>query len=685
MTILTTMAAETSPGPRPQPQPQPGRAVRSARLSADAKVRNRLFPKTRSWFALEAPLELLSPLSVLRLLFGLGMVVWPIVALVPGRHAVQVPTAGIVLGTVAATWVGLIFVRRVDTLWCHVLFAVITIQIAVLAWSGHGTAVAYAFVLFAVPVSVCAALFLAVRALLGHQLLTVAALAVALAPALGWPTAAAVAFVAGFACLSAALTTTFLIKTAKRQGTFDPDTGLPNGAGLTQRVGAAGGRPSFVVAVVHLKGIDEARQALGYEVGTELLRRAVEDVGQVLPPATFIGRVDGDELVVTSGFVPTDDSATRAGREEEAVTLAETLAGAVNAGRYLVGDIEVSLRSHVGLAVAPWDGVDVPELVRRASVSAGRAATQGKAHVLWGGDFGAMTAGDLALLSQLRLASEREELTLSYQPQIRTVSGRLASVEALLRWRHPTLGDVPPGRFIALAERTGLIGRLTDWVIGEALDAQVRWRAAGFDIPVSINLSPTSLTEPELPDRILAELARRGLPAPCLTVEVTETGAIDMVQAVSLLRPLHDQGVRIAIDDFGAGYTSLAVLPDLPLDELKVDQRFVLRSSTSPADDAIVRTVRALAHRLGLDAVAEGVETGELLERMSTYGFDLLQGYFLSRPLAEPDLVAFARRRAQELAGGRAAAGGAVGGAADDGAPRAARRVRVPNSLVPPR
>ena len=409
----------------------------------------------------------------------------------------------------------------------------------------------------------------------------------------------------------------------------------------------------------------------------------MEDVGQVLPPATFIGRVDGDELVVTSGFVPTGDS-TRAGREDEAVTLAEILGGAVNAGRYLVGDIEVSLRSHVGLAIAPWDGGDVPELVRRASVSAGRAAATGKAHALWGGDFGAMTAGDLALLSQLRLASEREELTLSYQPQIRTVTGRLASVEALLRWRHPTLGDVSPGRFIALAERTGLIDRLTDWVIDEALDAQVRWRAAGFDIPVSINLSPTSLTEPDLPDRILAALAGRGLPVPCLTVEVTETGAIDMVQAVSLLRPLHDEGVRISIDDFGAGYTSLAVLPDLPLDELKVDQRFVMRSSTSPADDAIVRTVRALAHRLGLDAVAEGVETAELLERMSTYGFDLLQGYFLSRPLTETGLVAFARRRAEEIASGQGMTSGPAPAPVPE-SPRAVRRVRVPNSLVPPR
>jgi EAL domain-containing protein (putative c-di-GMP-specific phosphodiesterase class I) len=328
----------------------------------------------------------------------------------------------------------------------------------------------------------------------------------------------------------------------------------------------------------------------------------------------------------------------------EAVALARTLASAISAGRYLVGDIEVSLRTHVGLSLAPWDGTDVPELVRRASLSAGRAATQGHAHLLWDGDFGAMTADDLALLADLRLAHEKGELSLAYQPQIRAQSQRIEAVEALLRWTSPAYGFVSPSRFIPLAERTGLIDRLTEWVLAEALDAQVRWRAAGVNLPVSVNLSPKSLTTPELPTMILSELSNRGLPARCLTVEVTESAAIDLIQAVRLLRPLHDQGVRISIDDFGTGYTSLAVLPELPLDEIKVDQRFVMRSFTSGADDAIVQTVLGLAHRLGLDAVAEGVETRELADRMSGYGFDFLQGFYHSKPLAEPDLIAYANK-----------------------------------------
>ena len=339
------------------------------------------------------------------------------------------------------------------------------------------------------------------------------------------------------------------------------------------------------------------------------------------------------------------NTATRSADEVQAVELARTLAGAVSAGRYLVGEIEVSLRAHIGLAIAPWDGTEVPELVRRASLSAGRAAIQGQAESFWNGDFGAMTASDLGLLADLRLAIDRGELTLAYQPQIATATARLASVEALLRWTSPVHGNVPPTRFVPLAEKTGLIGRLTDWVLSEALEAQVRWRSVGINVPVGVNFSPTTINTPDLPDRVLEQLARRHLPASCLTIEVTETSAIDLLQAVSLLRPLHDAGIRISIDDFGTGYTSLAALPDLPLDELKVDQSFVMRSLTSTADDAIVRTVRELALRLGLDAVAEGVETKDMFDRMSGYGFDLLQGYFLSRPLEESDLIEYASRR----------------------------------------
>jgi EAL domain-containing protein (putative c-di-GMP-specific phosphodiesterase class I) len=216
-----------------------------------------------------------------------------------------------------------------------------------------------------------------------------------------------------------------------------------------------------------------------------------------------------------------------------------------------------------------------------------------------------------------------------------------------LRWASPGRGGVAPERFILLAERTGLIDRLTEWVLREALDAQARWIALGIHLPVSVNLSARSLTKPDLPGWILGELAARRLPAPCLSVEVTETAATaDLAQAVRLLEPLHREGVRISIDDFGVGYTSLSILPQLPLSELKVDRQFVLRAPVSRADAAIVRTVRDLTRRLGLDAVAEGVEDEATCRLMVEIGYDLLQGYYFCRPLAEADLLAYVGRAA---------------------------------------
>lgn len=627
----------------------PSKAVRSTRLSSEAQIRNRLFPKTRSWFALEAPLELLSPLSVVRILFGLNIVTWALATLFLHASSVRVPTVAFIVASAVVIWLILEVVHRLDTRWLVVLLAVSSVQIALLTWAGSGTTATYVYLLSVIPVGITAALFLPFRALLGQQLVSGVGLILGLATGLGFVKAAVVALAVGLVDLSTSITVYFLTHTSRRQRSFDNDTGLPNGVGLSERVGQSTRRPSFVVAVIRLEGIADARGALGYEVGTELLKRAVEDLGQVLPPATFIGRVDGDELVVTLGLgLREPPHATRGADEIQAVELARTLAGAVSAGRYLVGEIEVSLRAHVGLAIAPWDGTEVPELVRRASLSAGRAAVRGQAESFWDGDFGAMTASDLGLLADLRLAIDRGELTLAYQPQIATATARLASVEALLRWTSPVHGNVSPTRFVPLAEKTGLIGRLTDWVLSEALEAQVRWRSVGINIPVGVNFSPTTINTPDLPDRVLEELARRHLPASCLTIEVTETSAIDLLQAVSLLRPLHDAGIRISIDDFGTGYTSLAALPDLPLDELKVDQSFVMRSLTSAADDAIVRTVRELALRLGLDAVAEGVETKDMFDRMSGYGFDLLQGYFLSKPLEESDLIEYASRRESE-------------------------------------
>ena len=238
-----------------------------------------------------------------------------------------------------------------------------------------------------------------------------------------------------------------------------------------------------------------------------------------------------------------------------------------------------------------------------------------------------MTSADLTLLADLRLAPDRAELWMAYQPQIDPATG------ATDRGRGPAALDESGARLGAArslhpARRTDGPRRPAHRLgPAEALDVEVRWRRAGLDLPVSVYVSAVSLSDPGFPDKVLRLLRDRRLPGTTLTVEVTETAALDVDQAVDRLGTLHDAVVGISIDDFGTGDTSLAVLPQLPIDELKVDQRFVKASATSAADDAIVRSVLELAHQLGLRAVAEGVEDAETHDRLRGYGFELLQGW----------------------------------------------------------
>jgi len=626
------------------------RNVTSAPLSAEAPVRNPLFPKTRSWFALGAPLELMSSLSVMRILYVMIGLLWPVLALAVGvdsstRIALLTMTAAM-----GVTWLVLLRVRRLGILAGELLLGGAWLAVAVVASTDHGGLVSVVYLAASLPIIAIAGMFLSTSGLLLQHGLAATTVWIAAAQVTGPFRATVIALAATLALGCCSAVVTLLMRSSRRRNTIDADTGLPNGYGLAARVRAKEWS-NYVVTTVALSGLPDVREALGYLVGTELLRRGVEDLGQVMPADALIGRVDGDELVVIlpvgpghspgGGAAAVDDSLLVAAIARGKDVAAQLVRG-IGAGRYLVEGIEISLRGHAGVAAAPWDGDDVAGVVRRASLSARRAVTEGQQCRVWDGERDAMTADDLTLLADLRFASARNELWLAYQPQIDPASGRAEAVESLLRWNSDSRGLVSPGRFIPLAERTGLIDALTDWVLDEALDAQVRWRADGLDLPVSVNISAKAFARPDLAEWVVAKLRHRCLPPSCLTLEVTETAQVnDLFQAVRLLRPLHDLGVRVSIDDFGTGYTSFAMLPELPLDELKVDRSFVVRSATSAADEAIVRSVLELAHRLGITAVAEGVEDVVTQDRMIAYGFDLLQGYHLARPMREQSLLEF--------------------------------------------
>ena len=623
-----------------------GTSITSARLPADAPVKNRFFPKTRSWFALGAPLELMSPLSVLRILYAMCSIIWPAVSFGLGLDQRGEWLAGAVWVACLAAWGWQLRVREVGLTGYQLLSGGATVMVAVLVLAERGGPVALCFVGFLVPLWVMNALFLRFRTVIAHTLLGASGLLFALLASDGMLVATSVAMLVGFTGTIASGSVMFLVRANKRQGAIDPDTGLPNTVGLAQHFQGKGSPERLVLAAVLLEGIGEAREALGHRVAIELLRRAVEHLGQVLPSGTVIGRLDGDELVFAHELAP---SATSAEGVAQARALARTLAQSISRGSFEVSGIEVSLRPHVGLALFPDDGDAIADLIRRAGLGARAAATRSRTDALLDEHHHeAMTAEDLSLLASLSGAAARGELCLVYQPQVDAQSGRTLSVEALLRWESPSHGTVSPSRFIPLAERTGLIDRVTSWVLSEALDAQSRWRARGLALPVSVNFSAKTLTRDDLAEWILGELKCRDLPPSALAVEVTETAeSADLLLAVSRLRPLHEVGVRISIDDFGTGYTSLSVLPQLPLNELKVDQGFVLRSLTSAADDAIVRTVGELAHRLGLTSVAEGVENEEIRRLLTAYGYDVLQGYVLARPLLEERLLEFVAEAAE--------------------------------------
>jgi len=649
------MTWSLSPPGRARPTPaRPGASVSvtSARRPV-AHVANRFFPKTRSWFVLHAPIQLLSPRSVLRVLFALAAVAWLVIGSVGfwGAGSRLVVLLGAAL--VVALWMAVLARVRVapaSVIWFALPYVAV---LGAEVWSTRGGATGLVFLAFFVPMGVAVALFSGTRAVLGYAAACVVVLGVALVPADGWVHAGVIALVAGTALGVGPLCIDLLVASERRQGSIDLDTGLPNALGLACRIPEMIAGGPLVVTVVLLEGVEDAREAFGYTVGTELLRRVVEDLGQMVPSGTLIGRVEGDELVIAAplecleraggGRRPDIDPADPA---DPVRSFALALARAVEDTHVMVEEIGVMLRARVGIVTvdtpAPSDPAgEALTVVRHASLAARRAAATGLALLRWDGNDGALTVEDLALLADLGAAARNGELSLAYQPQWDPRTGRSGALEALIRWDSPVHGSVPPGRFIPLAERTGLVDQLTTWVIGEALDAQVRRRALGLELPVSVNLSAKNLSDPELAGRILAELAVRSLPPSSLTVEVTETAAAEVDQAELVLRPLHDFGVRVSIDDFGTGYTSLAALPSLPVDELKVDQRFVLRSGTSPADAAIVRTVRELAGRLGLDAVAEGVETEEIAQRLVAWGFDYLQGYHFARPMSEEAVARF--------------------------------------------
>jgi EAL domain-containing protein (putative c-di-GMP-specific phosphodiesterase class I) len=256
-------------------------------------------------------------------------------------------------------------------------------------------------------------------------------------------------------------------------------------------------------------------------------------------------------------------------------------------------------------------------------------------YALYAADEDQNSPEQLALAADLRVALTENQLELLYQPKLDLRAGRVTSVEALVRWHHPRRGLLEPAAFIPLAESIGLIDPLSKWVLNAGLRQCRAWRDAGIELDVAINLSMRNLHDPDLPDTIAGLLGAHGLVPESLILEITESTLMsDPKRALAVVGAVRQLGVRLSIDDFGTGYSSLVHLKQLPVDELKIDQAFIRHLATNADDAAIVRSTIALAHDLGLSVVAEGVEERRVCELLASYGCDIAQGYYISRPAA---------------------------------------------------
>jgi diguanylate cyclase (GGDEF)-like protein/PAS domain S-box-containing protein len=423
---------------------------------------------------------------------------------------------------------------------------------------------------------------------------------------------------------------------------YDTLTALPNRNNLYDRLrdairnDAGQGRPLSLL-LMDLNHFKDINVTLGYGSGDLVLKEVGARLRSVLFEPDVVACFGGDVFAVLLPHLA---------RVEDVSLVVKKIKDALHAPIMIEG-LPIAIEASMGVALYPDHGVDPESLLQRADVAMYAAKRTGSSCMIYGPEHDQHSAAQLALMAELREAIERNHLTLHYQPTIDLNDGKVSGAEALVRWMHPQRGLILPDRFIGLAERTGLVHSLTQWVLQTAIQQCGAWKQAGLTMTLAVNLSARNLFDPNLPDRIAQLLRQHEVTADCLTVEITESAIMaDPSRAVEILSKIHGLGIRISIDDFGVGYSSLSYLRKLPVDRLKVDKSFVINITQSEDDATIVRSTIELAHGLGLGVVAEGVESGDAYECLVEWGCDTAQGYFISKPLPIAEFADWLRESA---------------------------------------
>jgi len=433
----------------------------------------------------------------------------------------------------------------------------------------------------------------------------------------------------------------------------DPLTRLPNRALCNDRLDQAiasaernGAR--LAVLLMDLDHFKYVNDTLGHGIGDRILCAVTARLEDVLERRTdTLARLGGDEFAV---LLPGDDAAAA---ERVAKAIQHVLEmPVIPEGHHL------AVRASIGIAVYPEHGAERSVLLRHADVAMYAAKRNKLGYAVWNDDYDSYSRERLVVTNDLRRAVDQDEFRLVYQPKIALIADGEHYAEALVRWQHPMRGLIPPTEFIPFAEQTGHIRAITQWVLGRVVAQCAQWRRDGLPINVSINLSAHDLMDPELTDHFAALLDRHGCSAKCITLEITESALLeDPEHGIRSLERLSALGCRLAIDDYGTGYSSLAYLRRLPVHELKLDKSLVIGMMSDTSDALIVRSTIELAHNLGLSVTAEGVEDEATLEGLRALGCDVVQGFLLSRPLDAVELVRWmresiwtrARRRTRNL------------------------------------
>ena len=409
---------------------------------------------------------------------------------------------------------------------------------------------------------------------------------------------------------------------------------------LEQEIGE-GNSGSVALLLIDLDKFKEVNDTLGHVTGDELLRLVAERLASLIEPQNILARIGGDEFAILI---------TECTSREVAVYAAQRIVKGMLPSFELHGT-GVEIGASIGIAMTPEDAEDPVTLIKNADTALYVAKQNHSGVCVYRQDFSQQSSLRMTILTSLRQAIIESQLVMYYQPKIDIASDRVSGLEALLRWRHPVVGMIPPDEIFEVAENTRMIWPLTQWTLTSAIRDVRLWREQGYDLCVAVNLSARLLQDPNLVEKITESLRAGGVPPEWITLEITESAILgDPVRAMENAVALQKASIRLSIDDFGTGYSSLSYIRNLPADELKIDKSFVMDLLDHENDTMIVKSTIELAHNLGIKVVAEGVENGPILNRLAEMGCDIAQGYHFSKPVNFEDMTDWLKDHYRQLA-----------------------------------